>query len=113
MNIQNTIIEGMKNTAAELRYALELTEGVIDGTPWVVQMCQGGYLVRNGEGFGVGSVLMAFCYSPERIDGAVAHIIEKHGDLFPDARKILRRDALRLELAAMERTLAGLEAMAA
>lgn len=107
------MIEQIEQHAAELRHSLQMMEGVIVGHPWVIQLAPGAYLVPKGEGYGVGSVLRTVCYSPERIDAAVAHIQNQSLAPFPKIKKIDRRDALREEIAAHEdiaRRLRALEA---
>lgn len=104
----NIVIESIKTMIAELSYAQELAEGVITGTPWVVQLAPGAYLVSKGGHFGVGSVMSSVCYSPEHIDAAVNHIVEKYAHAFPSARKLLLREALKQELSAAENILTEL-----
>ncbi len=105
------MIDTLKIEIANIEYALKISEGTITGTPWIVQLSEGLYLVAAGEeGYRAGSV--AGCvvyYSPEKIDGAVAHILQEHGSVFPRARKVNRRDALRSELEANKRRLAQMQ----
>lgn len=97
------LIESLKRQANEMRAALDRTMRALDGSPWVIQLAPGAYLTPRGDGFGAGSVLRTVCYTPERIDAAVAHILKQHGDVFPNAKKLHRRDALASELAANEK----------
>jgi hypothetical protein len=103
------MIEKMQTLVAELAAALELTNGVIDGTPWVIQMAPGAYLVSQPEGFGPGSVLRTCCYSAQRIDAAVDTVREQCGAVFTGIRKMRRADALRLELEAARNILARMQ----
>lgn len=111
---QADIIDILRESASELAYACDLMDGVIDGTPWVIQLCESVYLTPKGEaGYGPGSILHSCCYSPERIDGAVMTIKAKIGATFPNVRKIRRREALQQELAAVRALLFRLEPVAA
>lgn len=104
------LLESLKRQNTEMRDALDRTARVLNGSPWVIQLAPGAYLTPRGEGYGAGSVLRTACYSPERIDGAVAHVLQKHGDVFPNAKKMHRRDALAAELAASDKLIAVFEA---
>lgn len=103
------LIESLKNQSKEMCAALDRAMRVIDGSPWVIQLSPGAYLTPRGDGLGAGSVLRTVCYTPERIDAAVAHVLKEHGDVFPKAKKLHRRDALAAELAANETLIAMFE----
>ena len=105
------MIDNIKRQIADIEYAIKISEGTITGTPFVVELCHGLYLVADGEeGYRGGPITGCVpCYSPERIDAAVAHIVENHGHVFPHARKVYRRDALRTELEAARIILARLQ----
>lgn len=98
----------------DLHYALSMYEGVMVGEPWVIQMAKGAYLVSKGEGYGPGSILRSVCYSPARIDAAVKSVRENvPASLFPNVKKIDRRDALREEIAAHEDIIRRMKALEA
>ncbi len=105
------IIDTVKKQIAGIEYALEMNAGVITGTPWIIELSTSLYLVADGEGYRAGSVVgCVACYSADRIDAAVAHILKEHGEVFPKARKVVRVEALRSELASHRELLARLQA---
>jgi len=97
---RDIVIDAIKNLIEGIEYAISMTEGVIDGTPWIVECCEGLYLVAESDGFVGGSVTGAVvCYAPDQIDQVVEHVRDNSRGIFDNARKVLRRDALRSELA--------------
>jgi len=111
---QRDVIDGLRASASELAYACDLMDGVVSGTPWVIQLCESVYLTPKGDnGYGPGSILRTCCYSPGTIDAAVEVVKTQIGSVFPNVRKILRREALQHELASVRALLFRLDPIAA
>jgi hypothetical protein len=107
------MIQSLNAALEDLRYALLMLDGVVVCQPCVVQMGASVYLVAKGEGYGAGSILRAVGYDPELIEDAVQYVRDHAGHLFPNAKAILRRDALKEEIAAIEDIVKRLEALEA
>lgn len=109
------VLATMKETLAEIDQRIEAARGVLNGSPWIIELCHGLYLGQrkseSGEdGFGgvgiVGGGLVF--YTPGRIDAAVQHVIHSCHDIFPDARKVHHLDALHSERSAVSDLIARL-----
>lgn len=104
----NSLTAHLRKYLAELLAARERMQGVIHGTPWVIRLAPGAYLVRcrDGEGYAAGSILAACCYSLARIDAAVRHVRHEQGDVFPDVKIEHIRNALLREINETENVIA-------
>ena len=92
------LIASISRNLAEIDNALELTKGVISGTPWVVELAPGLYLVNKNETYRGGSITgQVVCYSPERIDQVLDYIKSQNVDVFDKPRKVYFNDALKNE----------------
>jgi hypothetical protein len=92
------LIASISSNLAEIDRALKLTKGVISGTPWVVELAPGLYLVNKNETYRGGSITgRVVCYSPERIEQVLEYIKSEHAGAFREPRKVHFNDALRQE----------------
>lgn len=113
MNTKQELLEVLRDYLADLTEAQARMSRVITGTPWVIQLTSGSYLADRGAAFGLGagSILRSVCYEPARIESAVDHIRENHGNVFPDARAMYRVDALTHEIAETTALIARCQAL--
>lgn len=99
---------------AQIDERLERHRNVINGTPYVIQLSPGLYLVADGERYRGGSINgRVVCYSRERSSVAAAHVRKESAGVFDDARVMHIVDALETERAALVEMRERLDAIAA
>lgn len=99
---------------AEIDERLERHRNVITGTPNVIQLSPGLYLVADGDRYRGGSITgRVVCYSPERSSAAAAHVRKESAGVFDNARVMGIVEALKTERAALVEIRERLDALAA
>lgn len=108
------ITSSITEAIAEIDERLERHRKVINGTPYVIQLSPGLYLVADGEGYRGGSITgRVVCYSPERSSVAAAHVRKESAGVFDGACVMHIVDALKTERAALVEIRERFDALAA